>query len=81
MLALGFGTVLIRVQAIALLLAVVTAPLLLRRSLRPFALLYGVAVGGGALLVLAQLVARRLALEPARRVQGRRRDGRTTSAR
>jgi len=48
------GTVLIRVQAIALLLAALTAPLLLRRSLRPFALLYGIAVGGAALVLLAQ---------------------------
>jgi hypothetical protein len=54
-LALAGGTVLIRVQAVALLLAVLTAPLLLRRSLRSYALLYGIAVGGGALLVLAQL--------------------------
>jgi len=54
-LALAAGTVLIRVQAVALLLAVLTAPLLLRRGLRPYTLLYGLAVGGGALLVLAQL--------------------------
>ncbi len=54
-LALAAGTVLIRVQAVALLLAVLTAPLLLRRGLRSYALLYGIAVGGGALLVLAQL--------------------------
>ena len=54
-LALAAGTVLIRVQAIAILLAILTAPLLLRRSLRPFALLYGIAVGGAALVVLAQL--------------------------
>ena len=54
-LALAGGAVLIRVQAVALLLAVLTAPLLLRRSLRPYALLYGIAVGGAALLVLAQL--------------------------
>jgi hypothetical protein len=54
-LALAAGTVLIRVQAVAILLAVLTAPLLLRRSPRPFALLYGVALGGGALVVLAQV--------------------------
>ena len=54
-LALAGGAVLIRVQAVALLLAVLTAPLLLRRSLRSYTLLYGVTVGGGALLVLAQL--------------------------
>jgi hypothetical protein len=54
-LALAAGTVLIRVQAVALLLAVLTAPLLLRRGLRSYTLLYGIAVGGGALLILAQL--------------------------
>jgi hypothetical protein len=55
-LGLAAGTVLIRVQAVALLLAVLTAPLLLRRGLRSYTLLYGIAVGGGALLVFAQLV-------------------------
>ncbi len=55
-LGLVAGSVLIRVQAVALLLAALTAPLLLRRTLRPYAPLYGVALGGGALLVLAQLV-------------------------
>jgi len=44
------------VQAIALLLAVLTAPLLLRRELRSYIPLYGIAVGGAALLVLAQVV-------------------------
>ena len=54
-LALAAGTVLIRVQAIALVLAVLTAPLLLRRGLRSYAPLYGIALGGGALVVLVQL--------------------------
>ena len=45
-LALAAGAVLIRVQAVALLLAVLTAPLLLRRGLRSYTLLYGIAVGG-----------------------------------
>jgi hypothetical protein len=54
-LALAAGTVLIRVQAVALLLAVLTAPLLLRRGLRSYVPLYGIAVGGGVLVVLAQL--------------------------
>ena len=55
-LALAGGAVLIRVQAIALLLAALTAPLLLRRGLRSYIPLYGIAVGGAALLVLAQVV-------------------------
>jgi len=57
LLALGLAgaAALIRVQAVALVLAALTAPLLLRRPLRPFAPLYGVALGGAALLVLAQL--------------------------
>lgn len=55
-LGLAAASVLIRVQAVTLLLAALTAPLLLRRSLRPYAPLYGIAVGGGALIVLAQLV-------------------------
>ena len=54
-LSLALGAALIRVQALALVLAVLTAPLLLRRSLRSYAPLYGVALGGAALLVLAQL--------------------------
>lgn len=54
-LALAGAAALIRVQAVALVLAALTAPLLLRRPLRPFAPLYGVALGGAALLVLAQL--------------------------
>ncbi len=52
-------TVLIRVQAIALVLAALTAPLLLRavarRPLRPFALLYVLVLGGGLALVALQL--------------------------
>ena len=55
-LGLGAGTVLIRVQAVALLFAALTAPLLLRRSLRPYRLLYGITVGGAALVLLAQVV-------------------------
>lgn len=58
--ACGVG-VLARVQGLALGLAAVTAPLLLgaiaRRSLRPFAPLYGV-VGAGAVLVVAVQLAR-----------------------
>ena len=74
-LALAAGAVLIRVQAIALLLAVLTAPLLLRRGLRSYALLYGIALGGGALVVLAQLARGGSLVEPARRVHGRRETG------
>jgi hypothetical protein len=51
--------VLIRVQGIALVLAALSAPLLLRlfarRPLRPYWLLYGLVAGGAALLVLLQL--------------------------
>ena len=54
-LALAAGTVLIRVQAIALVLGVLTAPLVLRRGLRSYVPLYGIALGGGALVVLVQL--------------------------
>ena len=54
-LVLAAGSLLIRVQSVALVLAVLTAPLLLRRALRPYRLLYGIAVGGGAVVVLAQL--------------------------
>jgi dolichyl-phosphate-mannose-protein mannosyltransferase len=54
-LALAAGAALIRVQGVALLLAALTAPLLLRRTLRPYALLYGVVVGGAALILLAQV--------------------------
>ncbi|MBA3245888.1 MAG: glycosyltransferase family 39 protein, partial [Actinobacteria bacterium] len=53
--------VLVRVQALAIVLAALTAPLLLRaiarRPLRPFLPLYGV-VAGGAVLVLAAQLAR-----------------------
>ena len=52
--------VLARVQGLALVLAALTAPLLLRlvarRPLRPFAPLYLVAAGGGVLVLAAQLV-------------------------
>ncbi len=48
-----------RVQGLALVLAALTAPLLLcaiaRRPLRPFAPLYGVVVGGAVLVLAAQL--------------------------
>ncbi|MBA2385422.1 MAG: glycosyltransferase family 39 protein [Actinobacteria bacterium] len=54
-LALALGAALIRVQGIALVLGVLTAPLLLRRALPRYAPLYGIAVGGGVLVVLAQL--------------------------
>lgn len=58
--ACGIG-VLARVQGLALVLAALTAPLVLwaiaRRPLRPFAPLYGV-VGSGALLVVAAQIAR-----------------------
>ena len=51
--------VLTRVQGLALVLAALTAPLLLwaiaRRPLRPFAPVYGVVVGGGVLVLAAQL--------------------------
>jgi len=52
--------VLIRVQGIALVLAAVSAPLLLwlfaRRPLRPWRVLYAVLIGAGALAVVLQLV-------------------------
>ena len=51
--------VLIRVQGLALVLAALSAPLLLRlfarRPLRPYLLLYGTVAGGAVLLVLLQL--------------------------
>jgi hypothetical protein len=53
------AAVLIRVQGAAIVLAALTAPLLLRavagRPLRDFRLLYGIVGGGALLLVLAQL--------------------------
>ncbi len=59
LLALCGLTVLIRVQAIALVLAALTAPILLRvvarRPLRDFRVLYGVVLGGGLVLVALQL--------------------------
>ena len=55
-LALATGTVLIRAQAVALVLAALTAPLVVRRPLRPYAPLYGIVLGGTALLLLAQVV-------------------------
>ncbi len=65
---LAYGT---RAQAVALLAAVVTAPLLLaaierrglRRGLRPFATLYGILAGGAALALLATLARGRSPLE------------------
>ncbi|MBA3476402.1 MAG: glycosyltransferase family 39 protein [Actinobacteria bacterium] len=58
--------VLARIQALALVLAALTAPLLLRvvarRPLRPYALLYGL-VGGGAVLVLAAQLVRGASLQ------------------
>lgn len=54
-LALGLAVVLIRVQGVALVLAALTAPLVVRRPLRPYAPLYAIALGGAAALVLAQL--------------------------
>lgn len=52
-------TLLVRVQGIALVLAALSAPLLLRlfarRSLRPYRLLYGLVAGGAVLVVLLQL--------------------------
>lgn len=45
---------LVRVQGLAVVLAALTAPLLLRR-LRPFAPLYGIVVGGAILAVAVQL--------------------------
>ena len=56
--ACGAAT-LIRVQGLAVVLAALTAPLLLRllarRPLRPWAPLYGVVAGGAVLLLVAQL--------------------------
>ena len=54
-LGLALGAVLIRVQGLALVLAVLTAPLLLRRSLRRYVPLYGAAAAGAVLVALAQL--------------------------
>ena len=52
--------VLVRVQGLALVLAALTAPVLLRaiarRPLRPFRPLYAVVAGGGVLVLVAQLV-------------------------
>jgi Dolichyl-phosphate-mannose-protein mannosyltransferase len=53
------AAVLVRVQALAILLAALSAPLLLRwvarRPLRPFLPLYAVVAGGAVLVLLAQL--------------------------
>ena len=75
-LAAAFAT---RSQALGFVAAVVLAPACLallgreRRLLRPFAPLYGAIAGLGALVVGVQLVAGRIALGPARRLQRRRR--------
>jgi len=54
------AAVLVRVQGLALVLAALTAPLLLRavarRPLRPFVPLYAVVAGGGVLALVAQLL-------------------------
>jgi len=54
------AAVLVRVQGLALVLAALTAPLLLRavarRPLRPFLPLYAVVAGGGGLALVAQLL-------------------------
>jgi hypothetical protein len=59
LLAVCGASVLIRVQAAAIVLAALTAPLLLRavarRPLRDFGVLYGIVAGGALLLALAQL--------------------------
>ena len=70
-----------RVQAVVLVPALLTAPLLLagfrreglRVALRPFRLLYAVVLGAGALVALVPDRAREVALGPARGVQHRRR--------
>ncbi|MCP9486986.1 MAG: glycosyltransferase family 39 protein [Gaiellaceae bacterium MAG52_C11] len=60
LLAVCAAAVLVRVQGLALVLAALTAPLLLRavarRPLRPFVALYAVVAGGALLVLVAQLV-------------------------